>query len=65
MYRIDPKDFALSVVSGNPCEGKTPEDVSENAAKLYMAAVVIAKEHNSNIDVELKKAKISKRPSSL
>lgn len=44
MELVDPKEFAFAVVSGNPCQGDTPEEVAENALKLYNAARLVAEQ---------------------
>jgi hypothetical protein len=57
--RIDPKDFALAVVSGNSSLGDSPEDISKNAIQLYLSALSEAEAFNKT---EQPTAKITKKP---
>ena len=61
--RIDPKDFALAVVSGNPSPGDSPEDISKNAIQLYLVALEEAEMFNkTEQEKQLSTAKITKKP---
>lgn len=55
MELVDPEKFAYAVVSGNPCEGNTPEEISENAFELYNAAILIAEKKLAEKKAEDKK----------
>lgn len=57
---IPAKDFALAVVSGNPAKGNSPEEIAEEAVKIYIAALKVAQKHNDETPVP--RATISKKP---
>lgn len=61
MRKIDSKEFALAVVSGNPCPGNNPKEISENAIQLYLSALKVAKDFNEQ--QPLPKAAVQKKPS--
>lgn len=61
MSKIVAKDFALAVISGNPCPGDTAKEISENAIKLYLAALETVKEFNEK-ESTIPKATIRKKP---
>ncbi|KEF40464.1 hypothetical protein M670_00490 [Schinkia azotoformans MEV2011] len=45
-YKVDKKDFALAVVSGNPVQGDPPDQIAENALNLYFSAIAVAEKYN-------------------
>ena len=51
---INIKDFALSVVSGNPATGDTPEEISKNALNLYFSAITVAEDYNESVKPQKK-----------
>lgn len=58
--RIEPKDFALAVVSGNPSPGKTPDEISKNAIQLYLSALKEAESFNK--ENKNSTGKLTKKP---
>ncbi|HFE9852755.1 TPA: hypothetical protein ACGBG5_003556 [Enterococcus faecalis] len=59
MTRVNPKDFALAVISGNSCPGSTPDEIAKNALSLYQSALLEAEKYNEENPAT---AKVSKRP---
>lgn len=48
METIDSKEFALAVISGNPVQGTSPENIAQEALKLYFEAYKLAEKHNES-----------------